>query len=308
VLILGYTDPSDYGTLIENQVRPAIYDYHGAELLSAESVAKGKVSPIHIKLDTGMSRIGFQCTEESLDIIEKINSLPGINIEGIFTHYAKADELDKSAAKSQLQKFRDMCSGLKERGIDIPLKHISNSAGIMEMDNEGFDMVRCGIVTYGLYPSEEVDKARAPLKPAMSLMSRIIHVKQLEKGRGIGYGWSYVTDHDMKVATVSAGYADGYPRAQSNLGRVIIHGKYAPIIGRVCMDQFMVDVSDIDEVNVGDYVTLVGREGDLQITVEEVAEPANSFNYELVCNVSRRVPRVYIKDGVRVSERNYLES
>ena len=174
------------------------------------------------------------------------------------------------------------------------------------MDNSDFDMVRSGIVTYGMYPSEEVDKSIADLRPAMSLTSKVIFVKDVKAGTGIGYGWSYIADHDIKVATVSAGYADGYPRAQSNKGRVIIHGQYAPIIGRVCMDQFMVDVSHIDGVKVRDDVILIGRDGDKEISVEEVAEPANSFNYELVCNIGRRVPRVYIRDGRITGEVNYL--
>ena len=232
--------------------------------------------------------------------------MPGIEIEGIFTHYAKADELDKTAANGQLEKFRWINSQLEALGIHIPVRHISNSAGIMEMDNSDFDMVRSGIVTYGLYPSDEVDKNIVALKPAMRLMSKVIFVKDVKAGTGIGYGWSYIADHDIKVATVSAGYADGYPRAQSNIGRVIIHGEYAPIIGRVCMDQFMVDVSHIDGVKVRDDVTLIGQDGDREVTVEEVAAPANSFNYELVCNISRRVPRTYIRDGRELGQVNYL--
>lgn len=173
--------------------------------------------------------------------------MPGIEVEGIFTHYSKADEYDKTAANGQLALFRSVIGRLKERGISIPVKHISNSAGIMEMDNEGFDMVRSGIVTYGLYPSDEVDHSIAALKPAMELLAKVVHVKDVKAGTGIGYGWTFVAPHDMRIATVSAGYADGYPRAQSNIGRVIIHGKYAPITGRVCMDQFMIDVSDIPE-------------------------------------------------------------
>ena len=199
-----------------------------------------------------------------------------------------------------------MIARLKENGLDIPVKHIANSAGIMEMDNEGFDMVRAGIVIYGLYPSEEVDKNIAKLKPAMEFVSRVIHVKDVEPGTGIGYGWSFIADHPMKIATVSCGYADGYPRAQSNIGRVIIHDRYAHITGRVCMDQFMIDVTHIPDVKVGDEVVLFGRRGDCEISVEEVAEPAASFNYELVCNIGRRVPRVYIENGRKTSTVNYL--
>lgn len=306
ILILGYTDPSDYMDLMRWDIRPAMYDVDEAQQLSDDAVSMGKRAKIHIKVDTGMGRIGFTCDDAGVNNIEKIWKMPGIEIEGIFTHYAKADEYDKTAANGQLEKFRWINDRLAETGIHIPVRHISNSAGIMEMDNSDFDMVRSGIVTYGLYPSEEVDKGIADLRPAMSLTSKVIFVKDVKAGTGIGYGWSYIADHDIKVATVSAGYADGYPRAQSNKGRVIIHGQYAPIIGRVCMDQFMVDVSHIDGVKVRDDVILIGRDGDKEISVEEVAEPANSFNYELVCNIGRRVPRVYIRDGKITGEVNYL--
>lgn len=306
ILILGYTDPVDYELLLKYDVRPAMYETDDAQKLSDLAVSMGMKAKVHIKVDTGMGRIGFSCDDTGVEKIAEISNMPGIEVEGIFTHYAKADEIDKTAANGQLEKFRWINGQLVGLGIHIPVRHISNSAGIMEMDNSDFDMVRSGIVTYGLYPSEEVDKSIVELRPAMSLMSKVIFVKDVKAGTGIGYGWSYIADHDIRVATVSAGYADGYPRAQSNKGRVIIHGEYAPIIGRVCMDQFMVDVSHIDGVQVRDDVILIGRDGDKEVTVEEVAEPANSFNYELVCNISRRVPRTYIRDGKEFGQVNYL--
>lgn len=306
ILILGYTDPVDYELLLKYDVRPAMYETGDAQKLSDLAVSMGIKAKVHIKVDTGMGRIGFSCDDTGVEKIAEISNMPGIEVEGIFTHYAKADEIDKTAANGQLEKFRWINRQLVGLGIHIPVRHISNSAGIMEMDNSDFDMVRSGIVTYGLYPSEEVDKSIVELRPAMSLMSKVIFVKDVKAGTGIGYGWSYIADHDIRVATVSAGYADGYPRAQSNKGRVIIHGEYAPIIGRVCMDQFMVDVSHIDGVQVRDDVILIGRDGDKEVTVEEVAEPANSFNYELVCNISRRVPRTYIRDGKEFGQVNYL--
>ena len=306
ILILGYTDPVDYELLLKYDVRPAMYETGDAQKLSDLAVSMGIKAKVHIKVDTGMGRIGFSCDDTGVEKIVEISNMPGIEVEGIFTHYAKADEIDKTAANGQLEKFRWINRQLVGLGIHIPVRHISNSAGIMEMDNSDFDMVRSGIVTYGLYPSEEVDKSIVELRPAMSLMSKVIFVKDVKAGTGIGYGWSYIADHDIRVATVSAGYADGYPRAQSNKGRVIIHGEYAPIIGRVCMDQFMVDVSHIDGVQVRDDVILIGRDGDKEVTVEEVAEPANSFNYELVCNISRRVPRTYIRDGKEFGQVNYL--
>lgn len=306
VLILGYTAPEDYGLLIDYDIRPAIYDVDEAAELSRLAVSRGVTAKIHVKVDTGMGRIGFTCDDAGVTAIDKIYRMDGIETEGIFTHYAKADEYDKTSANGQLERFRWINSRLAGMGIHIPIRHISNSAGIMEMDDKDFDMVRSGIVTYGLYPSEEVDKEAADIYPAMSLVSKVIHVKNVKAGTGIGYGWSYIADHDITVATVAAGYADGYPRAQSNIGRVIIHGQYAPIIGRVCMDQFMVDVSHIDGVKVKDDVILWGRDGAAVITVEEVALPANSFNYELVCNVGRRVPRVYTEGGRVVEKVNYL--
>ena len=309
ILILGYTDESEYEVVIENDITTAMYDYERAEILSDMALEKGKKAKVHIKVDSGMSRIGFQCDDEGVDEALRLTELPGLEIEGIFTHYAKADYKDKSDAMIQYGKFTWFVKKLESEGVEFKLRHIDNSAGAMEIHSNGFDMMRLGIVIYGLYPSEEIDK-RIVLKPAMSLKARVIHVKELPAGRGIGYGWTYITDRPTKVATVSVGYADGYPRALSGNGRVLIHGEYAPILGRVCMDQIMVDVTDIDEagdeVVVGDEVILFGNQGDNSISVEEVAEPANSFNYEEVCNISRRVPRVYHKDGKEVYTVDYL--
>lgn len=307
ILILGHTDCCDFEEIISSGIRPAVYDVEDCRYLSDLAVSKGQKAKIHIKIDTGMGRIGFPCNEAGIEAVKEISNMEGVEIEGIFTHYAKADEYDKSAANKQYKDFTWFIDRLVSLGIDIPIRHISNSAAIMEMNNDGFNMVRAGIVSYGLYPSEEVDKSITALRPAMKLISRVIHVKDVAAGTGIGYGWTYIADKDMKLATISAGYADGYPRAQSNIGRVIINGCYAPIVGRVCMDQFMVDVTDVPDVKVRDKVILIGEEGDKRITVEEVAEPAASFNYELVCNVSRRVPRVYIRDGRPDTVVDYLK-
>ncbi len=306
VMILGYTDECDFSELLEYDIRPAMYDVNSCHTLSDIALKNGTKAKIHIKVDTGMGRIGLPCNEEGVLAIKAISEMPGIEIEGIFTHYAKADEYDKTPAKKQLEAFTWMNNRLKELGIEIPIRHIANSAGIMEFNDTSYNMVRAGIVTYGLYPSDEVDKNITELRPAMELISRVIHVKDVKAGTGIGYGWTYKAEKDMKVATISAGYADGYPRAQSNIGRVIINGEYAPIIGRVCMDQFMVDVTQIPEVKVKDKVILIGGCGDKSISVEEVAAPAASFNYELVCNIGRRVPRVYIRESRPVKVVNYL--
>ncbi len=305
ILILGYTDETEYTDLIDYEIDQAVYDMDKCRTLSALAVSMGKKARVQIKVDTGMSRIGFQTSPEGLADAEELFSLPGISVEGIFTHFARADEADKSSANEQYRAFSSFVKALEDKGHRLGIRHIDNSAGAMELHSKGFDMMRLGIVIYGLYPSEEVDRS-VEIFPAMQLISHITHIKTLPAGRGISYGHTFVTDHTMRVATVSAGYADGYPRAQSSVGRVLIRGRYAPILGRVCMDQFMVDVSDIPDAEVGDSVTLFGRDGDHIISVEEVAAPANSFNYELICNVAHRVPRVYVKDGDVIGEVNYL--
>lgn len=307
ILILGYTDEMDFERLVKYDITAAMYDVDKAQLLSDTAEKLGKKAKVHIKADSGMSRIGFQCTESDVNEAVKLLEMPGLEVEGIFTHYAKADYIDKSDAKVQYEAFSWFVAELEKRGADFKYKHIDNSAGAMEIHSQGFDMVRLGIVIYGLYPSEEMDK-KTVLEPAMSLKAKVVHVKTLPAGRGIGYGWTYVTEKDTRVATVSVGYADGYPRALSGQGRVIIHGQYAPILGRVCMDQIMIDVTNIDDgdVMVGDEVVLFGKQGECSISVEEIAEPANSFNYEAVCNIARRVPRVYIVDGKVDSVVNYL--
>ena len=294
VLVLGYISPEQYGEILDYDITHTVYSLEIAEKLSEASVKAGCRTKIHVALDTGMTRIGFHITEEEADRIAAISRLPGLELEGMFTHFSCADQKDKTYCGLQLEKFRRMEGMLRERGVEIPVKHICNSAGIMEFDDYRFDMVRSGIVTYGLYPSEEVDKSRLPLIPALSWKSRVIHVQDVEPGLGVSYGATYTTEGPCtRIATVSAGYADGYPRALSNKGRVLIHGRYAPILGRVCMDQMMVDVSHIPDVKVEDTVTLIGREGDRGITMEEVADPACRFNYEMACGISKRVPRIY---------------
>ena len=294
VLVLGYISPEQYGEILDYDITQTVYSLEIAEKLSEASVKAGCRTKIHAALDTGMTRIGFHITEEEADRIAAISRLPGLELEGMFTHFSCADQKDKTYCGLQLEKFRRMERMLRARGVEIPVKHICNSAGIMEFDDYRFDMVRSGIVTYGLYPSEEVDKSRLPMIPALSWKSRVIHVQDAEPGLGVSYGATYTTEGPCtRIATVSAGYADGYPRALSNKGRVLIHGRYAPILGRVCMDQMMVDVSHIPDVKVEDTVTLIGREGDRGITMEEVADPACRFNYEMACGISKRVPRIY---------------
>ena len=252
-----------------------------------------------------MSRIGFQVNEESADICKKITELPSIEAEGLFSHFATADCADLTRAKAQREKYKKFVSLLEERGINIPVKHLNNSAGIMNFD-EYFDMCRMGIILYGLYPSDEVDKSLLSLKPVMSWRARISHIKALEAGREISYGGTYKTKESRIIATVPVGYADGYPRCLSNRGRVLVNGEFADIVGRVCMDQFMIDITDIPNVEVGSEVVLVGKSGNNELTMEEVSEEAYSFNYELPCRVARRVVRVYYKDGKAVDSSNYI--
>lgn len=306
ILILGMTDESLFGTLVEYDVTQTIFTVTQARNLSYISGKMGKTAKIHIKLDTGMNRIGFPCNEESVEAIEEIATFPNLNIEGIFTHYFKADSTDKTSAKHQLDKFSDMIQRLHEKGISFEIRHISNSAGIMEMPNDIYDMVRSGISTYGLYPSEEMDMKACVLYPAMTLKSHIVHLKKVSAGETVGYGGTYTLPCEKWIATVGIGYADGYPRALSNQGRMLVHGQFAPIVGRVCMDQTMIDVSDIADVVVGDEVVLFGKQKENVIPVEEIAEMSASFNYEAVCDVNRRVPRIYYRDGKVVSKRNYL--
>lgn len=293
ILILAYTSPSQYDDIIRYDVTQTIYSYETAELLDKAAERAGKTAKIHIALDTGMTRIGFVMAEESIDEIEKISRLEHAELEGLFTHFACADMYDKTHTKMQMEHYDWVCDELEKRGVEIPIKHVCNSAGIMEFDSHRFQMVRSGIITYGLYPSDEVDKSALNLKPAMTFKSHVINVKTVEAGHGVSYGATYVTEKPTKIATVSVGYADGYPRSLSNKGRVLIRGEFVPIIGRVCMDQIMVDVTYIDGVQIEDVVTLVGRDGENEIPVEEPADMAGSFNYEFICGLSERVPRVY---------------
>lgn len=294
ILILGYVSPSQYGDLVEYDITQTIDSYAQALALEKEAARQNRKAKAHLAVDTGMTRIGFQVTEHDADVAAKIADLPHIELEGMFTHFSCADQEDKTYCSMQMEKYDKMTALLAERGVTIPLRHICNSAGIMEFDDHHFEMVRSGIITYGIYPSEEVKKERLDLIPALSWKSHVIHVKEVGPGIGVSYGATYVTEKPMtRIATVSAGYADGYPRALSNQGCVLIHGKKAPIIGRICMDQMMVDVTDIPDVQVEDVVTLVGTDGDETITIEEIANPAARFDYEMLCDISSRVTRVY---------------
>ena len=305
ILVLGHTRIAAFPEAIRENIRPAIYRYEDAVALSEEAIKQGKVAPFHFAVDTGMSRLGFQVTEEDGDLCAQIAKLPNLEPEGLFSHFATADCADLTRSHIQAAKFEQFDAMLKARGVHVRLRHLDNSAGLMNFTNH-YEMVRSGIVTYGLYPSSEVSPKQLTLTPALSWHSRVTHVKLLEPGREISYGGTYVTTKPTLVATVPVGYADGYRRSLSNRFYVLIRGKRAPILGRICMDQMMVDVTDIPDVQINDKVVLVGRDGEETITMEEIAGAADSFNYEFVCGISRRVPRFYRSGGQVTHQVHYL--
>lgn len=306
ILVLGYTPRESYRTAIMEGVRLNVFHYEMAKALSEEAVRCGKPAIVHIKLETGMNRLGFQPGPKALSEIEEISRMPGIQLEGIFSHFAKADEEDQSFSVRQYERFQSFCLALQEKRVDIPIRHMGNSAVIIGLPQFDADMVRAGIATYGMYPSDEVDRTAVKLTPALRLTSLVTFVKTIEAGETVGYGGTYTAKRKTRIATVPVGYGDGYPRNLSNRGWVLIHGKKAPITGRVCMDQLMVDVTDIEDVKEEDEVVLVGRDGEEQITVEELAGLAGSFHYEFVCNLGKRIPRIYVSGGKIVGTKDYF--
>lgn len=297
ILVLGCIFPDQYWEMLKYEIRMNVYTKEMAEAISALAVEKGEQAYVHIKLDTGMARLGFSAEESSIEEIKEIAELPNLVLEGVFTHFAKADEEDKTFTMMQLEKFEWMTQRLEEEGVTFPYVHASNSAGIIDVRRADYNLVRAGIAIYGLYPSEEVDKEKVQLKPALSLKSHIAFVKDIPAGTPVSYGGDFVSEHQMRIATIPIGYGDGYPRSLSDTGYVLIRGKIAPIIGRICMDQFMVDVSDIPEVKFGDKVTLIGRDQEEYLPVEKLSELSGRFNYEFVCDLGKRIPRVYVQDG-----------
>ena len=305
ILILGYTPESAFPDAIRQHIRPTIFRYEDGLALSQAAQTLGMTAQFHFAVDTGMSRIGFQVTQEDADLCARIAALPCLEAEGLFSHFATADCADLTRARHQAAQFAEFDRMLKDRGLVIPLRHLDNSAGLMNFGCE-HEMVRSGIVTYGMYPSDEVDPNLLDLRPALRWESRITHLKTLEPGREIGYGGTYTTTRPTRVATIPVGYADGYRRNLSGKFYVLIRGKKAPILGRICMDQMMVDVTEIPEAQQNDVVVLVGRSGEARITVEEIAAQGDSFNYEFVCGINRRVPRVYTVGGQVVHSVVYL--
>ena len=306
ILVLGCVFPDQYMEMLKHEIRMNIYTEEMAESISRMAAREGKTAYMHIKLDTGMSRLGFGINEQSAETIKRISKMPNVNMEGIFTHFTKADEKDKSFTKKQIQEFVWMTERLKEKNVRFTYEHCSNSAGIIDVPEANFDIVRAGISTYGLYPSEEVDKTNVKLKPALALKSHVAFVKEIERGTPVSYGGTFVAKEKMKIATIPVGYADGYPRSLSNKGYVLIRGKKAPILGRVCMDQFMVDVTQIEGVSFGDKVTMIGKDGNEILPVEVLSELSGRFNYEFVCDLGKRIPRVYVRDGKIAEQVDYF--
>lgn len=297
IVIIGYTFPYAYESLIRENIRITVFREDTIDELSQIAIRLGKNAKVHIKVDTGMSRIGVNPLTDGSRLAKKLIDDPNIDVEGIFTHFSRADEADKKHANGQFGLFCDFVNKIeKENNFKFLIKHCSNSAAIIDLPDANMDVVRAGIILYGLWPSDEVNKNNISLKPVMSLISHIIYIKTVPKDTMISYGGTYITDKDTRIATIPVGYADGYQRRLSGKAYVLIRGKKAPIVGRICMDQFMVDVTDIEGCQLGDMVTLIGHDGDENITIEQLSNLSEQLNYEFACDIGKRVPRLYVKN------------
>ena len=306
ILVSSYTDPARADEIIENRVTQTVFSLDLAQALSAAAVRLGKSAKIHVKVDTGMIRVGFMPGHKAVRNIIEIGKMPGVILDGIFTHFASADESDSSYTKMQFERFLNLCGELAQAGIHIPVKHVCNSAATLQYPEMHLDMVRPGIILYGLCPSKEVS-GKMDLRPAMTLKANVIFVKDVDRDVCVSYGRTFRTARKSRIATVPIGYADGYTRLMSNKGRMLINGEFAPVIGRVCMDQCMLDVTDLErEVHVGDEVVIFGKQNGACISVDEIADQVGTINYELVCIIGKRIPRVYLKEGKICGVLNYL--
>jgi alanine racemase len=292
IQIMGELLSAQYPLIIDYNLIPSIAGMESARAINELASLQGKIKQVHIKVDTGMGRIGAQ-PSEAFELIREISELPFIEIEGIMTHFASADEADKEYTYYQWERFDYLLRELAEKGISIPIKHAANSAAILDLPQFNLDLVRPGIILYGMMPSSEVDQS-FPLKPALSWKTRIVFLKEVGEGTAISYGSTFVTQRRSRIATIPLGYADGYSRLLSNQGQVLINGLRAPVVGRICMDQFMIDVTDIPDAAVGDEVVLIGRQGEEEITAMEMADLIGTINYEITCNIAKRVPRIYL--------------
>lgn len=306
LMILGYTPPDLIDHLLKYNIEQAVYTYEFAKQLSTMAEKKNKIARIHIVVDTGMGRIGFLPTDDSVEQVCKIYKLPNIIIEGMFCHFSSADEKDKTYTYNQVKKYDDFHEKLKEKKVNINMRHMANSAAIIDLPETHYEAVRPGIITYGYYPSEQVNKENINLKPVMTLKTSIVQIKTLPAGEYVSYGRKYQTVKESVIATLPVGYADGYTRLLFEKGKVIIKGRFAPVIGRICMDQCMIDVTEINGVKVGDEVILMGEDENNKFTADTIGELIGTINYEVVCMISKRVPRVYVKEGKVIKTRNYV--
>lgn len=306
ILVLGYCFKYQYEDAIKNDISVTVFTYECAKMLSDTAVKLGKDAKVHIKVDTGMNRIGIHPSVMTIADVQEIAELDGLFMEGIFTHFPNADAENKEDTHKRLKDYQDFVKLLKIGGVDFQIHHYANSACIIDFPCDDCDMVRLGVSLYGIYPSDEVKKSNITLKPALKLRAAIIHIKEIEKGEPVSYGSTFVADKDMKVATISLGYGDGYPRSLSNKGYVLINGKRADILGRICMDQFMVDITDIDDVNVEDMATIIGNDKSEFISIDKLGELSGRFPYEFVCDLGKRIPRIYIKNKKIVYRQEYF--
>lgn len=306
ILILGYTPNGLIKEVIEYDIHQTLYTLDQAKVFNDIAMSMGKKIKVHLNIESGMNRLGFKSSKESVDEIVYIHEkLTMLVIEGMFTHFAVADEKDKSFTRRQVERYMFMSDELEKKGIDIPVKHVSNSAGIIDLPEYNFNMVRAGIILYGCYPSDDVDHKKVVLKPVVNLRAEISHVKDVPKGEGISYGLIYKTDSPKKIATVPIGYGDGFSRNLSGKGGVLVKGKYAPIVGRICMDQCMIDVTGIDVVQ-GDVVTIYGEDEDNSISIDSVAKSLGTINYEVLCMLNKRIPRIYMKNNKIIKVKDYI--
>lgn len=305
IMILGYT-PEELGKeIIENSIIQTIYSKEQAQAFSNTAKELGKSLVVHIKIDTGMNRLGMLSNDETIKDILEISTMDGLIIEGIFTHFAAADEIDKEFTRQQVQKFNVLVDNLETSGLKIPIKHVSNSAAIIDLPEFNFDMVRAGIMLYGLYPSNEVRRDVVDLKEVMCLKAKISQVKTIEKGSGVSYGLTHICEEETTIATLPLGYADGFTRMLSRKAKAMVKNSKVPVLGNICMDQCIIDVTGL-EVHAGEEVILFGGNDENGISINSVAQILNTINYEIVCMINKRVPRVYIKDEQVVDYKDYV--
>lgn len=304
--VLGVTPPSLFSDLVEYDLEPVVFSYDYAKAFADYAKTKGKAAKIHLAVDSGMGRIGFLPTDENVEEAVKISKLDNIDIQGIFSHFSTSDEADKEYSKLQFEKYNWFLNKIEEKGLFIKLKNIANSAAITDLQNTHLDGVRPGIILYGYYSSEDQDKSVLDVKPAMTWKASLLHIKNMEPGQYIGYGRKFKTERNSVIGTLGVGYADGYTRMLSGKAKVIINGKFAPIVGNICMDQCMVDLTDVGDVNLGDTVILMGSQGDLKFDADDMADCLGTIKNEVVCMPGKRVPRVYLKQGQVAKVRNFL--